>query len=97
MISRILVAIDGSKHADKAFEYASDLAKKAEARLLIIHVFGELGSIGYSIAKELEQRDREMLQKIQISLLTIGDCIISSCYMMIIFSLSFLFHHHALL
>jgi nucleotide-binding universal stress UspA family protein len=34
MISKILVAIDGSKHADKAFQYASDLAKKAEARLL---------------------------------------------------------------
>jgi nucleotide-binding universal stress UspA family protein len=65
MISKILVAIDGSKHADKAFEYASDLAKKAEARLLIIHVFEELGNIGYSITKELEQRDREMLQKYQ--------------------------------
>jgi nucleotide-binding universal stress UspA family protein len=46
MITKILVAIDGSKHADKAFEYASDLAKKAEARLLIIHVFEELGNIG---------------------------------------------------
>jgi nucleotide-binding universal stress UspA family protein len=65
MISKILVAIDGSKDADKAFEYASDLAKKAKARLLIIHVFEELGNIGYSIAKELEQRDREMLQKYQ--------------------------------
>jgi nucleotide-binding universal stress UspA family protein len=65
MISKILVAIDGSKHADKAFEYASDLAKKAEARLLIIHVLEELGNIGYSIAKELELRDREMLQKYQ--------------------------------
>jgi nucleotide-binding universal stress UspA family protein len=65
MISKILVAIDGSKHADQAFEYASDLAKKAEARLLIIHVFEELGNIGYSIARELEQSDREMLQKYQ--------------------------------
>jgi nucleotide-binding universal stress UspA family protein len=33
--------------------------------LLIIHVFEELGNIGYSIAKELEQHDREMLQKYQ--------------------------------
>ena len=65
MISKILVAIDGSKHADKVFQYASDLAKKAEARLLIMYVFEELGNIGYSIAKELEQRDREMLQKYQ--------------------------------
>ena len=42
MTSKILVAIDSSKHAEKAFQYASDLAKKAEARLLIIHVFEEL-------------------------------------------------------
>jgi nucleotide-binding universal stress UspA family protein len=67
MISKILVAIDGSKHADKAFEYASDLAKKSEARLLIIHVFEELGNIGYSITKELEQHHKEILQKYQAS------------------------------
>jgi nucleotide-binding universal stress UspA family protein len=65
MISKILVAIDGSKHADKAFEYASELAKKAGANLLILHVFEELGNVGYSIAKELEQHDREMLRKYQ--------------------------------
>jgi nucleotide-binding universal stress UspA family protein len=35
MISKILVAVDGSKHADKAFEYASELAKKAGTNLLI--------------------------------------------------------------
>ena len=28
MTSKILVAIDSSKHAEKAFQYASDLAKK---------------------------------------------------------------------
>ena len=56
MISRILVAVDGSKNADKAFEYACDLAKKAGASLLILHVFEELGTVGYSINKEL-QRD----------------------------------------
>jgi nucleotide-binding universal stress UspA family protein len=33
--------------------------------LFILHVFEELGNVGYSIAKELEQRDREMLQKYQ--------------------------------
>ena len=33
--------------------------------MFILHVFEELGNVGYSIAKELEQRDREMLQKYQ--------------------------------
>jgi nucleotide-binding universal stress UspA family protein len=65
MISKILVAVDGSKNADKAFEYASDLAKKVGASLLILHVFEELANIGYSIDKEIERNNREMLQKYQ--------------------------------
>src|SRR5215467_8907427 len=65
MISKILVAVDGSKSADKAFEYACDLANKAGASLLILHVFEELGTVGYSINKELERDNREMLQKYQ--------------------------------
>ena len=65
MISKILVAVDGSKNADKAFEYACDLAKKAGASLLVLHVFEELGTVGYSINKELERDNREMLQKYQ--------------------------------
>ena len=65
MISKILVAVDGSKNADKAFEYACDLAKKAGASLLILHVSEELGTVGYSINKELERDNREMLQKYQ--------------------------------
>jgi nucleotide-binding universal stress UspA family protein len=65
MISKILVAVDGSKDADKAFEYASDLAKRAGASLLILHVFEELANIGYSIDEEIERNNREMLQKYQ--------------------------------
>jgi len=65
MISKILVAVDGSKNADKAFEYACDLAKKAGASLLILHVSEELGTVGYSINKEIERDNREMLQKYQ--------------------------------
>ena len=63
MISKILVAVDGSKSANKAFEYACDLAKKAGASLLILHVSEELGTVGYSINKEIERGNREMLQK----------------------------------
>jgi nucleotide-binding universal stress UspA family protein len=65
VISKILVAVDGSKSADKAFEYACHLAKKAGASLLILHVFEELGTVGYSIDKEIERDNREMLQKYQ--------------------------------
>src|SRR5215469_4459230 len=65
MISKILVAVDGSKNADKAFEYAYDLAKKAGASLLILHVSEELGTVGYSINKEIERENRELLQKYQ--------------------------------
>jgi len=65
MISRILVAVDGSQHADKALEYASNLAKKTAARLLIVHVAEEFRNIGYSITKELEQRNRAVLQRYQ--------------------------------
>ena len=65
MISKILVAVDGSKHADKAFEYASELAKKAGTNLLILHVFEELGNVGYSIDKEIGRNNIEMLQKYQ--------------------------------
>ncbi|MGB6528073.1 MAG: universal stress protein [Candidatus Nitrosopolaris sp.] len=60
-----MVAVDGSKSADKAFEYACHLAKKAGASLLILHVFEELGTVGYSIDKEIERDNREMLQKYQ--------------------------------
>lgn len=65
MMSRILVAVDGSKHADKAFEFALYLAEKTGANLLILHVFEELGNIGYSITKEIERDNTEMLQKYQ--------------------------------
>jgi nucleotide-binding universal stress UspA family protein len=65
MISKVLVAVDGSKNSDIAFEYACDLAKNAGASLLILHVFEELGTVGYSINKEIERDNREMLQKYQ--------------------------------
>ena len=31
----------------KAFEYTSDLAEKVGASLLILHIFEELGNVGY--------------------------------------------------
>ena len=37
-MKKILVATDGSKQADKAVSFAVDLAKKFEAKLIIVHV-----------------------------------------------------------
>lgn len=44
MISNILVPVDGSEHADAAVDWASDLAGKYQARLLLLHVVTERGS-----------------------------------------------------
>jgi nucleotide-binding universal stress UspA family protein len=38
MISRILVAMDGSESSVRAYEYASFLAKKCDATLLIVNI-----------------------------------------------------------
>ncbi len=71
MISKILVAVDGSENSDKAFEYACYLAKKCEARLLIVHVCVEFGKPAArwkehdALVKELEQRNTVMLRKYQ--------------------------------
>ena len=39
MISKILVGFDGTKSADKALEFALDLAEKYSAQLVILNVF----------------------------------------------------------
>lgn len=38
MLSRILVAVDGSPYAERALKYAVDLAKKYGSKLIIVHV-----------------------------------------------------------
>ena len=69
-ISSILVAIDGSENADRAFEYAAYIAKQCEVeRLYIINVIEGFGrNIGAwakrdSAVKELEQNSKELLEK----------------------------------
>ena len=69
-ISIILVAVDGSDNADRAFEYAAYLAKQCEAeQLFIINVIeGFARNIDTwrkhdSIVKELEQNSMELLEK----------------------------------
>ena len=57
MISKILIAVDGSKHAEKAFEYACYLGERCKSRILILYVIEEFATIGYSISKEVEQEE----------------------------------------
>jgi nucleotide-binding universal stress UspA family protein len=37
-MERILVALDGSEHAEKALDLASDLASRSDAELILLHV-----------------------------------------------------------
>ncbi len=41
MLQKILVATDGSNHARKAIEYASDIASKYNATLYLVHVVSQ--------------------------------------------------------
>ena len=64
MLSRILVGIDGSIHSDKAFEYATSLAKRSEgSHLLIVNIFEKYATVGYSITSELQKEREETLRK----------------------------------
>ncbi len=69
-VSRILVAVDGSENADRAFEYAAYIAKRCEAdRLFIINVIEGFGrNLGTwekhdSIVKEMKQNSKDLLEK----------------------------------
>jgi len=63
MISKILIAVDGSEQAEKAFQYACYLGERCKVLLLLVYVVEEFANIGYSISKEVEQEKEEMLQK----------------------------------
>ena len=60
MISKILVAMDGSESSVRAYEYASFLAKKCDATLLIVNINDTFERISRNI-KEF----REIAKKIE--------------------------------
>jgi nucleotide-binding universal stress UspA family protein len=62
-ISKILVAVDGSKYSDKAFEYAISIIQNYKQQLLIVHVIENLGNIGYSNFNQLKQDSQIILHK----------------------------------
>lgn len=65
MYRNILVAVDGSKHADAAFEAAADLAQKYRAKLFVIHVVHESTGRGTLVSsaagKALEDIGRKII------------------------------------
>ena len=64
MPSRILVGVDGSVQANKAFDYATSLAIRFEgSHLLIVNIFEEFATVGHSITGELQKDREEMLRK----------------------------------
>ncbi|NJE63307.1 universal stress protein [Enterococcus durans] len=68
--SKIMVAVDGSKQAEKAFLEALDLAKDNEAELIIVSIINkvELTHSAYAFSKiyaeEKQKIEVEMLKKI---------------------------------
>lgn len=63
---KILVAIDGSKASDQAFEQAIELAKDHKAQLILSHVidsriFTTAGSYDSHLAEEMTNRAKELL------------------------------------
>ena len=70
MYQKIMVAVDGSKKAEKAFGEALELAKDNQAELLIVSIINkiELTHSAYAFSKiyseEKEKTEVEMLKKI---------------------------------
>jgi nucleotide-binding universal stress UspA family protein len=66
----ILVAIDGSKEADWAFQKAVEIAKRNDARMLLVHVidtrsFALIEAYDTVIGDQTEKQAKEMLEGYQ--------------------------------
>ena|SRR5687767_7177550 len=64
MFETVLVAVDGSKHSDAAFDVATDIAQKYGSQLFVLHVFqGGTGS-GTLVSSGVEDANRSIGQQI---------------------------------
>ena len=61
---RILLATDGSPDADRATEAASDLTKRAEAELHVVHIWHDVPGFAHDFVKrELKRQGQEILDE----------------------------------
>lgn len=68
MFSRILVAVDGSESAKKAFEKSIYLAQKCNSKLDVIHVvldstYGGDSATTFELIEELKERGMQLLEQ----------------------------------
>ncbi|WP_243292633.1 universal stress protein [Bacillus sp. FJAT-47783] len=72
----IVVAVDGSKEAEKAFKKAISITKRNDAKLIITHVlddrYGVVMAYAPGIVDEVEVRGKELLEKYETEAKTAG-------------------------
>jgi nucleotide-binding universal stress UspA family protein len=72
-MQRILVALDGSEHSDKALDLASDIAAKYGAELVLLHVMSDKPlTDGERYLAETEYVD-DLLSSLQAPVMDSGD------------------------
>lgn len=54
MISQILVAVDGSSHADRAIDFAAEMAASFDARLTIVNVVPYVSTVPLALGSYAE-------------------------------------------
>jgi nucleotide-binding universal stress UspA family protein len=64
MFENILVAVDGSKHSDAAFDIAIDIAQKYGSQLFVLHVFQGGTGAGTIVSPGIEDDLRSIGQEI---------------------------------
>ena len=71
MPKKLLVPVDGSDHALKAIDFASDLAQKYEAEVVLLHVMTEIGSSrvppelkSYMEVEHVEITERDIMRSV---------------------------------
>jgi nucleotide-binding universal stress UspA family protein len=64
MFENILVAVDGSKHSDAAFDVAMDIAQKYGSQLFVLHVFQGGTGAGTLVSSSDEDDNRSIGQEV---------------------------------
>ena len=64
MFETVLVAVDGSKHSDAAFDVALDIAQKYGSQLFVLHVFQGGTGAGTLVSSSDEDDNRSIGQDV---------------------------------